>query len=174
MNDEVSRLVEEINWRHGEEDWTPIILLREHFSLPRVLALYVLAEVCIVSSLHDGMNLVAKEYVAARSDGNGVLVLSRFTGAARELQQALLINPYATEDFADTLARALEMDVGERRTRMGALRETVANNNIYRWAGKVLSTLFTLQGSRCLTQEKDEGEETLLAPIMNNLGALEN
>jgi len=174
LNDEVSRLVEEINWRHGDDDWTPIILLREHLSLPRVLALYALAEVCIVSSLHDGMNLVAKEYVAARSDGNGILVLSRFTGAARELQQALLINPYATEDFADTLARALKMDLGERRVRMGALRETVANNNIYRWAGKVLSTLLTLQGSRCLTQGRDEEEGTLLAPIMNTLGALEN
>jgi trehalose 6-phosphate synthase len=174
LNEEVSRLVEEINWRHGDDDWVPIILLREHLSLPLVLALYALAEVCIVSSLHDGMNLVAKEYVAARSDGNGVLVLSRFTGAARELQQALLINPYDTEDFCDTLVRALEMDLGERRTRMGALRETVANNNIYRWAGKVLSTLFTLQDSRCLTQEKDEGNGILLAPIMNNLGALEN
>jgi trehalose-6-phosphate synthase len=86
----------------------------------------------------------------------------------------LLINPYDTEDFCDTLVRALEMDLGERRTRMGALRETVANNNIYRWAGKVLSTLFTLQDSRCLTQEKDEGNGILLAPIMNNLGALEN
>ena len=156
LNDEVSRLVEEINWRHGDSDWTPIILLREHLSLPRVLALYTLAEVCIVSSLHDGMNLVAKEYVAARSDGNGVLVLSRFTGAARELHQALLINPYNTEDFADTLAKALEMDLGERRVRMEALRETVANNNIYRWAGKVLSTLLTLQGSRCLTQDREE------------------
>jgi trehalose 6-phosphate synthase len=101
-------------------------------------------------------------------------VLSRFTGAAREFQQALLINPYDTEDFADTLARALEMDLSERRIRMEALRETVANNNIYRWAGKVLSTLFTLQGSRCLVQEKEEEEEgTVLVPIMNNLGVLE-
>jgi trehalose 6-phosphate synthase len=173
LNDEVSRLVEEINWRHGDDDWTPIILLREHLSLPRVLALYALAEVCIVSSLHDGMNLVAKEYVAARSDGNGVLVLSRFTGAARELQQALLINPYDTEDFSDTLVRALEMDSNERRARMGALRETVANNNIYRWAGKVLSTLFTLQGSRCLGQDKEEEERTLLMPMMTNPGVLE-
>jgi len=76
-----------------------------------------------------------------------VLVLSRFTGAARELQQALLINPYDTEEFADTLANALEMDPVERRTRMAGLRETVANNNIYRWAGNVLSTLFSLRGN---------------------------
>jgi trehalose 6-phosphate synthase len=173
LNHDISRLVEEINWRHGDDDWMPIILLQEHLSFPRVLALYTLAEVCVVSALHDGMNLVAKEYVAARSDGNGVLVLSRFTGAARELQQALLINPYATEDFTDTLARALEMDSVERRARMGALRETVANNNIYRWAGKVLSTLFTLQDSHCLTQEKEEAERTLLVPIMNNSEVLE-
>jgi alpha,alpha-trehalose-phosphate synthase [UDP-forming] len=165
LNDEVSRLIEEINWRHGDDDWTPIILLREHLSLPRVLALYALAEVCIVSSLHDGMNLVAKEYVAARSDGSGVLVLSRFTGAARELHQALLINPYDTEDFTDTLAKALEMDPDECRARMEALRETVANNNIYRWAGKVLSTLFALQGSRYLTRRKDEEERTPPVPI---------
>lgn len=169
LNDEVARLIEEINGRHGTEDWTPIILLREHLSLPRVLALYALAEVCIVSSLHDGMNLVAKEYVAARADGTGVLVLSRFTGAARELQQALLINPYATEEFADTLASALEMDLDERRARMEALRATVTSNNIYRWAGKVLSTLFILQGARCLAAVKDEEDGSLLAPIMNNL-----
>ena len=109
------------------------------------------------------MNLVAKDYVAARSDGNGVLVLSQFTGAARELQQALLINPYNTEDFADTLAKALEMNLGERRVRMEALRETVANNNIYRWAGKVLSTLLTLQGSRCLTQDREEEGNMLIS-----------
>jgi len=146
LNEEISRLIAEINWRHSDGDWAPIILLREHLSLPRVLALYSLAEVGVVSSLHDGMNLVAKEYVAAHPDGDGVLVLSRFTGAARELQQALLINPYDTEEFADTLAKALEMDPVERRTRMAGLREIVANNNIYRWAGKVLSTLFSLQG----------------------------
>ncbi|NOT57215.1 MAG: trehalose-6-phosphate synthase [Deltaproteobacteria bacterium] len=147
LNEEITRLIAEINWRHGDGDWRPIILLRENLSLPRVLALYTLADVGVISSLHDGMNLVAKEYVAAHQDGEGVLVLSRFTGAARELQQALLINPYDTEAFADTLAQALAMDPVERRARMAGLRETVANNNIYRWAGKVLSTLFALRSN---------------------------
>jgi len=149
LSEEISGLVEEINWRHGSEDWTPVLLLRQHLPLPQVLALYRLAEVCVVSSLHDGMNLVAKEYIAAVNDRNGVLVLSRFTGAARELSQALLINPYDTETFADTLAAALAMEVEERSSRMHALRDTVEKNNIYRWAGKILTALTSLhEGSR--------------------------
>ncbi len=144
LNAEIRALVDDINHRHGTTDWTPILLLRQHFPLTQVLALYRLAEVCVVSALHDGMNLVAKEYVAAKNDEAGVLVLSQFTGAARELQQALLINPHDRETFADTLARALEMAADERAHRMRALRDTVAEHNIYRWAGQVLHTLTTL------------------------------
>lgn len=145
ISEEISSLVEEINWRYGNEDWTPVLLLRRHLPLLETLALYRLAEVCVVSSLHDGMNLVAKEYLAAKNDENGVLVLSRFTGAAREFSQALLINPYDTETFADTLSAALEMGKEERSSRLRALRDIVANNNIYRWAGKFLTTLASLQ-----------------------------
>lgn len=145
LNDEVEVLVAEINTRHGDADWQPILFLRQHLHLAQVLALYRLAHVCVVSSLHDGMNLVAKEYLAAKNDEDGVLVLSRFTGAARELDQALQINPYDTEIFADTLALALTMPREERRSRMRALREVVEQNNIYRWAGKVLSTLTALR-----------------------------
>jgi trehalose 6-phosphate synthase len=141
LNTEIVALVEEINRRHGTTDWVPIRLVHQHLDLQHVLAFYRLAEVCVVSALHDGMNLVAKEYVAARTDGDGVLILSQFTGAARELRQALLINPYDRETFADTLAHALEMSAEERTRRMCALREVVAGNNIYRWAGKVLQTL---------------------------------
>jgi trehalose 6-phosphate synthase len=149
LSEEISGLVEEINWRYGTTDWTPVLLLCQHLPLPQVLALYRLAEVCVVSSLHDGMNLVAKEYIAAANDRNGVLVLSRFTGAARELSQALLINPYDTETFADTLAAALDMEAEERGSRMLALRDTVEKNNIYRWAGKILTALTALhEGSR--------------------------
>jgi trehalose 6-phosphate synthase len=148
LNEEITSLVEEINWRHGTSEWTPVLLLHQHLPLPQVLALYRLAEVCVVSSLHDGMNLVAKEYLAAKNDENGVLVLSRFTGAARELHQALLINPYDTETFADTLAAALGMERDERARRMRALRETVAHNNVYRWAGKVLTLLSSLRADR--------------------------
>lgn len=147
LNEEIVRLVSEINRKYGSPDWVPVLLLRQHLSLPRVLAWYHLAEVCVVSSLHDGMNLVAKEFVAAKNDENGVLVLSRFTGAARELDQALLINPYDTETFADTLATALGMADEERETRMHALRDTIKRNNIYRWAGKILTTLASLQQS---------------------------
>ena len=145
MSNEITSLVEEINWRHGSDDWTPILLLRQYLPLPQVLALYRLAEVCVVSALHDGMNLIAKEYLTAKNDGNGVLVLSRFTGAARELGQALQINPYDTETFADVLAAALEMGEEERANRMRALRDIVERNNIYRWAGKVLTTLASLR-----------------------------
>jgi trehalose 6-phosphate synthase len=114
-------------------------------SLTEVLALYQLADVCVVSSLHDGMNLVAKEYIAAKSAENGMLVLSRFTGAARELEEALLINPYNIEGFADAIHTALRMDSEERALRMRALRVTVEKNNIYRWAGKILGTVASLQ-----------------------------
>jgi len=149
LHEEIAGLVEEINQRHGSADWTPVLLLRQNLSLPQVLALYRLAEVCVVSPLHDGMNLVAKEYIAAANDRNGVLVLSRFTGAARELGQALLINPYDTETCADTLAAALGMEVEEQSNRMRALRDTVEKNNIYRWAGKILTALIALhEGSR--------------------------
>jgi trehalose 6-phosphate synthase len=144
LNEEIVRFVAELNRKYGSPDWTPVILLRQHLSLPQVLAWYRLAEVCVVSSLHDGMNLVAKEYIAAKNNEDGVLVLSRFTGAARELDQALLINPYDTETFADTLATALDMEITEREARMHRLRDTVKSNNIYRWAGKILTALAAL------------------------------
>jgi trehalose 6-phosphate synthase len=145
LNREIDSLVKDLNWRHGHSDWTPVLLVRQHLSLTEVLALYQLADVCVVSSLHDGMNLVAKEYIAAKSAENGMLVLSRFTGAARELEEALLINPYNIEGFADAIHTALRMDSEERALRMRALRVTVEKNNIYRWAGKILGTVASLQ-----------------------------
>ncbi|MGH7965353.1 MAG: alpha,alpha-trehalose-phosphate synthase (UDP-forming) [Candidatus Binatia bacterium] len=165
ISEEISSLVKEINWRYGNNDWTPVLLLRRHMSLPQTLALYRLAEVCMVSSLHDGMNLVAKEYVAAKNEEDGVLVLSRFTGAAREFSQALLVNPYDTETFADTLAAALEMGKEERSSRLRALREIVANNNIYRWAGKFLTTLASLHShSHVDWQESEETSPAIPLP----------
>jgi trehalose 6-phosphate synthase len=145
LNEEINRIVEEINYRHMNGAWVPIVLLRQHLSLTQALALYRLAEVCVVSSLHDGMNLVAKEYIAAKNDEDGMLILSRFTGAARELPEALLINPYDDMDFVDALRTALTMDNDERASRMRALRATVEKNNIYRWAGKMLSTVASLR-----------------------------
>ena len=116
--------------------------------LPSVtlMALRRLARFCVVSSLHDGMNLVAKEYVASRFDEDGVLILSPFTGAALELTQALIVNPYSTEDFADSILKAVTMPKYERRMRMLNMRSTVRENNIYKWAAQLLVQL--LQGTR--------------------------
>jgi trehalose 6-phosphate synthase len=102
----------------------------------------------VVSSLHDGMNLVAKEFVAARADLRGALVLSRFAGAAEELREALLVNPYAVDEFAEALRQALAMPAGEQERRMRQMRQQVADNNIYRWAGMLLSEAGKLVSAR--------------------------
>jgi trehalose 6-phosphate synthase len=104
-----------------------------------------MADFCIVSSLHDGMNLVAKEYVASRFDEDGVLILSPFTGSARELTEALLINPYATDHFAEAIKTAIEMPETERKKRMRRMRKTVQENNIYKWAGDIISDLLKFE-----------------------------
>jgi trehalose 6-phosphate synthase len=147
---EIESLVQEINWKYTQGRWSPIVYRDVAFAPEDVLALYRLADVCIVSALHDGMNLVAKEYVAARADGDGVLVLSRFTGAARELEQSLQINPYSPDDTAIVLHQALTMEEAERRGRLAALRTTVAQNNIYRWAGKMVTELGRIAARRRL------------------------
>jgi len=139
LSEELDALVEEINWRHGDNTWKPIVYLNEHHDTRRVHALYRMAAGCVVSSLDDGMNLVAKEFIAARTDLRGVLVLSKFTGAARELTDALLINPYSIDEFALALRSALTMPAAEQERRMRRLRAQVADNNIYRWAGMLLS-----------------------------------
>jgi alpha,alpha-trehalose-phosphate synthase [UDP-forming] len=141
IDDEVDGLVEEINWKFSTDSWRPIVYLKQQHSPVQMMALHRLANFCVVSSLDDGMNLVAKEFVASRADGDGVLILSRFTGAARELSSAVLVNPFAVDEGADAIRQALEMPEEERRKRMQKLRGMVAENNIYRWAGKLLSTL---------------------------------
>jgi trehalose 6-phosphate synthase len=141
LEDEVDRLAEHINWKWSSNGWRPLILLKEHFGTGDMIALHRLSRFCIVSSLHDGMNLVAKEYVARRTDGDGALILSEFTGAARELNDALLVNPYDVDQIAESVRQALSMPEFERRKRMQKMRVAVANNNIYRWAGKAISAL---------------------------------
>ena len=138
LNAEVEHLAQEINDRHRTADWAPVVLWRNPVDRPDLMALFQLADVCVVSSLHDGMNLVAKEYIASRVDESGVLVLSRFTGAARELPEALLINPYDVNDMARKLDQALQMSEPEKRGRMRSMRNTVRRNNIYAWAGRFL------------------------------------
>lgn len=139
LSDEVAALAVEINRRHGDGDWRPIVHLNEHFQPAQVHALYRVAAGCVVSSLHDGMNLVAKEFIATRTDLRGALVLSKFTGAACELPDALLINPYAIDEFAQALRHALTMPAAEQERRMRRMQAHVADNNIFRWAGLLLS-----------------------------------
>jgi trehalose 6-phosphate synthase len=127
-----------INERFGGPGYQPIVLHRAHHEPPAIYQFYRAADVCYVSSLHDGMNLVAKEFVSARDDERGVLVLSQFTGAARELTEALLVNPYDMEEASAALAAALAMPIDEQRARMQAMRSFVGHFNVYRWAGKML------------------------------------
>jgi trehalose 6-phosphate synthase len=130
--------VDAINARWGNDGYQPIRLIREHVEPRDVLQLMRAADVLYVSSLHDGMNLVAKEFVAARDDEQGVLVLSRFTGAARELSEALVVNPYDLTEAAAALARALYMSPEEQRERLVSMRRVVSEFNAYRWAGRML------------------------------------
>jgi len=139
LNDEVEMLVEKINWKHGTRNWKPVIFLNEHHTQKDLFLLYRMAVGCVVSSLHDGMNLVAKEYVSTRDDERGVLVLSEFTGAARELPEALIVNPFNVEQMASAMQTALTMPEEEQRRRMKKMRAQVEDNNIYRWAGMLLS-----------------------------------
>lgn len=144
LSDEIQSLVEEINWKWSNDSWIPLVFLKEHVETRRLMALHRLADFCMVTSLHDGMNLVAKEFVASRVDDEGVLILSRFTGAARELVEALLVNPFSLEEMVEAIGRALAMPPEERRWRMNKMRETVAVHNIYRWAGKIISRLLSI------------------------------
>ncbi len=116
----MDRVVERVNWRWGTDTWAPIVYRKEHFGPVDMIALHRLAHFGVVSSLHDGMNLVAKEFVASRTDEDGVLLLSLFTGSARELTDALLVNPFAVDQIAEAMRCALEMPPEERRRRMRA------------------------------------------------------
>ncbi|OGC07013.1 trehalose-6-phosphate synthase [candidate division WOR-1 bacterium RIFOXYD2_FULL_36_8] len=148
LNDEINAQVERINWKYCNDscngNWSPIILVRRQFSQKELVAIYVMADICIVSSLHDGMNLVAKEYIATADPKKGMLILSRFTGAARELTDALLVNPYAPDAFADSIKTGLEMPQDEKEKRMLKMKSIVSENNIYRWAGKIIQSLLRL------------------------------
>jgi len=138
---EIQDLVRAINEEFGERGWQPIVYREHHHDRAEVAALYRAADVCLVTSLHDGMNLVAKEFVAARDDGDGVLILSRFTGASRDLRDALAVNPYDVEGMAEAIRVACEMAPAERRRRMARMRDQVRERNIYRWAAQLLAEL---------------------------------
>src|SRR5262245_13579105 len=138
---EVDEMVQAINARHGTKRWRPITYLKRHHDHREIWPLYRHGDFCMVTSLHDGMNLVAKEFVSTRDDDDGVLILSRFTGAAAELSDALLVNPYDLDGTADAILTAVEMSPEERRARMARMRRSVREQNIYRWAGLLLSDL---------------------------------
>ncbi len=138
LNDRLEKLAEDINGRWASGSYRPIVLLRSHHEPATVFRYYRAAELCYVSSLHDGMNLVAKEFVAARDDEQGVLILSQFTGAARDLTEALIVNPYDLRQASDAMAAALRMPAEEQRERMRSMRRLLAEFNVYRWAGRML------------------------------------
>jgi trehalose 6-phosphate synthase len=151
LNQNVEQLAARINERFGADGYQPVVLLRRHHEPPTVFRYYRAADVCYVSSLHDGMNLVAKEFVAAREDERGVLVLSQFTGAARELTEALVVNPYDLDQAAVALAAALNMSPDEQRERMRSMRAFVSEFNVYRWAGRMLVDAARLRRRERLT-----------------------
>jgi trehalose 6-phosphate synthase len=138
LSERVDALAARINARFGTPSYEPIRMLRAHHEPLTIFRYYRAGEVCYVSSLHDGMNLVAKEFVAARDDDRGVLVLSEFTGAARELTEALIVNPYDLDAASSAIARAVTMSAEEQRERMRSMRAFVAEFNVYRWAGRML------------------------------------
>jgi len=142
---EIDELVEKKNWKYLDGSWKPIIYLKRHFSQDEIEPFYMLADLCIVSSLHDGMNLVAKEYVAAKKDLTGSLILSQFTGAARELTDAIQINPYSIEEFADSIKLTIELPSEEKKKRMENMRKIISENNVYRWAGSIITELAALK-----------------------------
>jgi len=138
---EVEAEADRINWRFQSSQWKPILYLQRHHTHQEIQRYYKAADLCMVTSLHDGMNLVAKEYVAACEDDQGALILSRFTGASRELRDAVIVNPYDTEQLPDAIHFALTMDPAERSARMHRMRQIVKNFNIYRWAADLVTDL---------------------------------
>jgi trehalose 6-phosphate synthase len=154
---ELTAEAERINARFQAGHWKPILFLKRHHSHEEIARFYRGASLCMVTSLHDGMNLVAKEFVASREDNRGVLILSTFAGAALELTDALLINPYDVQQLAGAIHRALNMPSDEQTARMQHMRSSVREHNVYRWAASLLSDLTDI---RIDTPERVEPTET--------------
>ena len=138
---ELDEAAERINWSFQTKTWKPIVFLKAHHTHETISRYYRAANLCLVTSLHDGMNLVAKEFVASRVDGNGVLILSQFAGAASELQDALIVNPYDTEAVAQAIYTAVTMPAEEQQVRMASLQRVVRERNVYRWAASIITAL---------------------------------
>jgi alpha,alpha-trehalose-phosphate synthase [UDP-forming] len=160
---EVEAEAERINWRFQTGKWKPIVFLKRQHSHQEIERYYRAADLCLVTSLHDGMNLVAKEFLATRRDERGVLILSQFTGAARELRDALLVNPYDIDQTAEAIRAALEMEPEEKQMRIHRMRRNVKEHNIYRWAGSLITELCELRLDAERAQEKFRGSVTAAA-----------
>jgi alpha,alpha-trehalose-phosphate synthase [UDP-forming]/trehalose-phosphatase len=149
----VERIISEINNHYGTDDWTPIIYIDKKLDISELVSFYRMADLAIISSIYDGMNLVAKEFVASQVEHKGVLILSELAGAADELTGALLINPYDIEGFAETIYKSLIMPYNEKQSRIHQLREQVRDNDIYRWITDILSevaTISTMKNKECV------------------------
>jgi alpha,alpha-trehalose-phosphate synthase [UDP-forming] len=158
---ELEAEAERINWRFQSGKWKPILFLKRQHNHKEIASYYRAADLCLVTSLHDGMNLVAKEFLAARRDERGVLILSQFTGAARELRDALLVNPYDIDQTAEAIRAALEMEPEERQMRVHRMRKIIREHNIYRWAGNLVTELCELRlDGNDRTQGKSRGGVT--------------
>lgn len=144
---ELDETVDKINWRFQTKNWKPIIFLKAHHNHKTINLFYKTADVCMVTSLHDGMNLVSKEFIVSREDEDGVLILSQFTGASRELYDAIIVNPYSIEEMAESIYTALNMNIKERSERMKRMRTIIKERNIYRWAANIITALSRLRTS---------------------------
>ncbi|MBS3913001.1 MAG: trehalose-6-phosphate synthase [Bacteroidetes bacterium] len=141
----IEKEADRINMRFKAKNWKPILLLKKHHSHAEIQPYYKAALFCMVTSLHDGMNLVAKEFVSQRNDNDGVLILSRFAGASQKMQGAIVINPYDTEKSANAIKQALEMPAEEQLSRMQSMRKEILSNNIYSWAADLLRTMASIR-----------------------------
>jgi trehalose 6-phosphate synthase len=145
---EVTQSVMSINERFGTPEWTPIVLINENVDSDLLAAVYRAADLCIVSSLQDGMNLVAKEFVACQLDERGVLILSRFTGSAEEIDGALLMNPFNVDGFVATIRTGLEMSAEERKRRMHRMRRQLHSSSIFDWLDSILARSTEIMGAQ--------------------------
>lgn len=147
-SDTVSAVENEINRINGKfktKNWQPILFLKRHHSHEEIMPYYKGANLCMVTSLHDGMNLVAKEFIASRDQNDGVLILSRFAGASQELHGALIVNPYDIEQTADAIKQAIEMPKEKQHQKMKLMRRMIMNHNVYAWASDILRTMSSIQ-----------------------------
>jgi trehalose 6-phosphate synthase len=157
---EVEAEAERINWRFQTTNWRPIVFLKRQHSHKEITPYYRAADLCMVTSLHDGMNLVAKEYLAACREENGMLILSEFTGAARELRDALLVNPYDITQTAEAIRSALEMEPDEKQMRIQRMRRVIKENNIYHWAGRLITELCEVR-----LDDAEDGQDKVRAKV---------